>query len=78
MKTREVNNSGSSGHVRRMDDAGLTVSSCRWIEGDDMRTPDYCGDPIKPGSSYCATHHARCYLASVKRTEPRNFTFGRK
>lgn len=48
------------------------MKGCQWIEKDG---PDYgiddptghsdsfkCGDKVKPGSSYCAEHHALCYV----------------
>lgn len=32
---------------------------CRWIEGDDGMC---CAAVTKPGSSYCAEHHAICWV----------------
>jgi hypothetical protein len=40
---------------------------CKWIAGHDyvarMRAglDPYCGAPVKPGSSWCADHHALVY-----------------
>ena len=39
--------------------------SCRWIEGEP-KDANYCGEPVKRGSSYCAEHHARCYYTPKK------------
>lgn len=36
---------------------------CQWpLWGPDEKpTHQYCGSDVKPGSSYCAEHHAICY-----------------
>lgn len=41
--------------IRRTD-----FSRCQWVEGEPKER-DFCGKPVKPGSSYCEHHHARCY-----------------
>ena len=36
--------------------------ACQWIFGDaDGMNTSYCGAPVKPKSSYCEFHHARCF-----------------
>ncbi len=36
-------------------------ATCRWIEDSPKDENPHCGAETKPGSSYCATHHARAY-----------------
>jgi len=36
---------------------------CRYIAGDPRGTWAYCNKPVRPGSSYCAEHHALCRLS---------------
>ncbi|MGE4528116.1 MAG: carph-isopro domain-containing protein [Rhodospirillaceae bacterium] len=35
---------------------------CRYIAGDPKGEWAYCNKPLRPGSSYCAAHHALCRL----------------
>lgn len=38
------------------------ISQCRYIHGDNDETPyTYCGQPVRPGSSYCGFHHRLCF-----------------
>ncbi len=39
----------------------LTSRSCRFIEGDPLKGGSFCGEDTKLGSSYCPTHHRRCW-----------------
>jgi GcrA cell cycle regulator len=39
------------------------VAGCQWIEGEPSRDDGCkCGQPIRPGSPYCAAHGARARL----------------
>jgi len=50
-----------------IDDAPIDDARCRYIlDGGDL-----CGAPQKPGSAYCAPHHAFCYLAPGSTAEKR-------
>lgn len=44
----------------RDEAARAGACTCQWIEGEPSGRA-FCGDPTKPGSSYCEAHHARCY-----------------
>ena len=49
------------------------TNGCRYIIGE-LKSDEpwrFCGAELKPGSSYCATHHAACYrrLRLRKRAE---------
>lgn len=35
---------------------------CQFIEGDDKRTWQMCGERTELGSAYCATHHALAHV----------------
>lgn len=37
--------------------------TCQWLEGDP-RARNFCDDPTKPGSSWCESHHRRCYVSA--------------
>ena len=39
------------------------AAECQWQHGDGPFTP--CGRTVKPGSSYCPEHHARCWQEYV-------------
>jgi hypothetical protein len=39
-----------------------TGSGCSYILGDDQGR-HFCGQPLRPGSSYCPQHHALCHVA---------------
>ncbi|MBE0530257.1 MAG: hypothetical protein IH626_05475 [Rhodospirillales bacterium] len=59
--------------IAKMREAVPAVGSrtCQWIEGEP-RARDFCGAPVREGSSYCEAHHARCYrkpTAAEKRLE---------
>lgn len=46
--------------------------SCQWIDGAPTRHAIFCNAPTQPGSSYCPTHHARCWIAPTARnTNPK-------
>jgi hypothetical protein len=49
----------------------LTVSDrqCKWIE-DSPATANspLCGRPVVPGSSFCESHHRRCFVKPEPRT----------
>jgi GcrA cell cycle regulator len=49
--------------VARVSVMDLEPYHCRWIPGDPVEigayAPLFCGLARSPGSSYCATHHAR-------------------
>ena len=38
-------------------------SHCQWIEGDVPGDWSFCQERKRARSSYCAAHHARCYVA---------------
>jgi len=38
----------------------LERDCCRWL-GSDIGKNEYCGEPRKKGSPYCAKHHAVAY-----------------
>lgn len=40
---------------------------CRFIVGEPGARAIICGEPIKPGSSYCPACHARCYRSAPMR-----------
>lgn len=46
----------------RLGEIGAPFSTCQWIEGEP-RDRQFCGAPTQSRSSYCPTHHARCYQA---------------
>jgi hypothetical protein len=46
-------------HHRRMMPS---FAGCRFIEGDPLIDPTNCGKQQEPGSSYCAEHHAKCWV----------------
>lgn len=64
----ENNRRGSSGKVdirpfdgvKALADTGPAPRSCQWLHGRPADR-DFCGEPVKEGSPYCAEHHARCY-----------------
>lgn len=38
------------------------TKTCQWIEGQPRgAATEFCGAPVKPGTSYCGSHYARCY-----------------
>ena len=37
--------------------------TCAWIESEPSRHARYCEAPVQRDSSYCAEHHARCWIA---------------
>ncbi|SLN77272.1 hypothetical protein [Oceanibacterium hippocampi] len=37
------------------------AATCQFIAGDPRHDPTRCGAPVKPGSSWCPDHHARCH-----------------
>lgn len=39
------------------------ISHCQWIEGDVGGDWSFCQERKRARSSYCAAHHARCYVA---------------
>ena len=41
-----------------------TARTCRWVAGEVKRFvgAEFCGEPVLSGSSYCAEHHARCFV----------------
>lgn len=46
----------------RLDDLSLPITECRWCDGDPMTADhSFCGMPVKEGSSWCPSHHARVY-----------------
>lgn len=54
-------------HSPAIDRASTTVGSsdqiCQFIAGDPTNSDDCkCGHPAKLGSSYCARHHAICWI----------------
>jgi len=51
------------GAVRPNSGHSARVTRCQWIDGaptDDDGCK--CGAPVRPGSSWCETHHARVWL----------------
>lgn len=42
----------------------IDAHRCKFCDGDPL-TPDhsFCGQPVKPGTSWCSDHHARVYLS---------------
>lgn len=40
---------------------GPRHKTCQWLHGEPEQR-DFCAAPVKADSSYCETHHARCYL----------------
>lgn len=57
-------------HVSLLD---LRKGECRFeCSGqDDARNFTFCGNPVKPGSSYCSAHHAICLtLPPVSKRAP--------
>lgn len=48
---------------RRMATGNDFPQQCRYISGQKpYGDKPYCDDPTKPGSSYCAPHHAMCWV----------------
>lgn len=47
--------------------ANLEKHHCRWIFGDDMAEPVFCGLPQLEGRSFCAGHSAIVYAPPQKR-----------
>lgn len=45
--------------VRFLD---VRFDQCRWFPADHGAESLVCGQPVKPGHSYCAKHHARVYV----------------
>ena len=40
---------------------GWRPKECQFIAGDARIDPTMCGEPVLLGSSYCASHHTRCW-----------------
>ena len=38
--------------------------TCQWLTGEP-RLRQFCAEPCREGSPYCAAHHARCYQQRV-------------
>jgi GcrA cell cycle regulator len=38
----------------------VSIRGCQWLFGEGKER-NFCGATLKPGSSYCAEHHARCH-----------------
>lgn len=51
----------------RFDPEITPARSCQWIEGAPSRGASFCGSPVQHGSSYCAEHHARCWITPTPR-----------
>lgn len=49
------------GRIARLTCDTPRPTTCQWLEGEP-RERNFCGDATQPGSSYCATHHARCFI----------------
>ncbi len=48
--------------VRRLHADGYgRADGCQWLDGEP-RQRQFCGAPTMDGSSYCETHHARCWI----------------
>lgn len=47
----------------RFDPEIPAARSCQWIADEPSRRATFCGAPAQRGSSYCAEHHARCWIA---------------
>lgn len=52
---------GAVGRISRMVGAEWRPKTCQWIEGEP-RDRNFCADAVQEDSSYCAAHHARCYV----------------
>lgn len=39
----------------------LTATDCRYIYNEDRKAPDWCGEPVKKGFSYCLKHATSCF-----------------
>jgi hypothetical protein len=48
----------------------LHPDQCRFPKWGHTEQPSslFCGDPVKPGSSYCPHHHSMCWVQSYKET----------
>jgi len=53
-----------SGTVRFMD---TKMGQCRWISGEPTADALCCGEPVRPGASYCPGHCALAYVPSRAR-----------
>jgi hypothetical protein len=51
-------------------DAVMRGEGCRWIYGDDLVRPKYCGET---GSPWCPTHRARIYVGKPPKATGKNF-----
>lgn len=50
------------GEPRMLSILEIDSTTCRWPIGDPRKPSfGYCGHPARPGSSYCAGHHAIAY-----------------
>lgn len=45
-----------------------TARTCLYVVGEVKRFAgaDLCGEPVRPGSSYCHEHHARCFVGGSR------------
>lgn len=58
---RDRGNATYRGGGRPLRGANFQPRTCRFLEGDDPKTWEACGEPTRPGSPYCEHHHQRCY-----------------
>ena len=42
------------------------VGGCKFIHGDNMKSPTFCGAKALPGQSWCANHHTIVFKHSVR------------
>ena len=51
---------------------GPPAKTCQWLHGEPAER-NFCGEPVKCGSSYCAEHHAMVW----QKPDPKKHTLVR-
>lgn len=60
MTSKRCYGEGRAPATRVYHDTGWVPITCQWLKGEPHRRA-FCGAPVREGSAYCATHHARAY-----------------
>lgn len=62
-----------NGFIRKLCELHVPITVCQWIEGTPSKLElrrhgsarFMCGSPVQENSSYCAEHHARCFIKTL-------------
>lgn len=61
LRKHDARMKGGFNDWRVFGDIGPRPHTCQYIARDPRVDATKCGAPVRPGSVYCASHHARCY-----------------